>query len=52
MSDDRTLDEIKQSDDDNFDHILDACDDKIFPSQVYAYEYRMHCVERALQYLE
>ena len=51
MTDNRTLDEIGESHVDNFDHVLKACDNKVFPSAVYAYEYRMHCVEKAYQML-
>ena len=47
--DDRTLEEIGLDHADNFDEILKACKNKSFPSQVYAYEYRMHCVEKAFR---
>ena len=49
MADDRTLDEIGEGHTDNFDHILKACENKVFPSNVYAYEYRMHCMEKAFR---
>jgi hypothetical protein len=47
MSDNRTLDEIGDHHVDNFDHIMKACENKVFPSMVYAYEYRMHLMEKA-----
>lgn len=47
--DDRTLDEIKADDDDNFSKILEKCKNQNFPSKVYAYQYRLHCIEKAFQ---
>jgi len=43
------LDDIKKDHADNFEDILSGCVSKSFPSAVYAYEYRMHCVEKAFR---
>jgi hypothetical protein len=51
MADNRTLDEIGEGHVDNFEHVLSHCENKVFPSAVYAYEYRMHCIEKAYQTL-
>jgi len=51
MADDRTLDEIKKDNQDNFADILSDCNVKSFPSTVYAYQYRMHCIEQAFRHL-
>jgi hypothetical protein len=45
------LEDIKKDDDDNFGRILKGCTSKSFPSDVYAYQYRMHCVEQAFRTL-
>jgi len=47
--DNRTLDEIKDGHKDNFKDILSKCSNKSFPSAVYAYQYRLHCIEKAFQ---
>ena len=49
LGDDRTLEEVGLDHADNFDYILSCCNNKTFPSQIYAYEYRMHCVEKAFR---
>ena len=51
MTDDRTLEEIKKDDDSNFSDVMAKCTSKSFPSAVYAYQYRMHCVEQAFRAL-
>ena len=43
------LEDIKKDHEDNFDKILAECTNKNFPSAVYAYQYRMHCVEKAFK---
>jgi hypothetical protein len=43
------LEDVKKDHEDNFDKVLAACSAKSFPSTVYAYEYRMHCVEKAFR---
>jgi hypothetical protein len=43
------LEDVKKDHEDNFSKILAACSSKSFPSTVYAYEYRMHCVEKAFR---
>ena len=45
------IEDIKKDDDDNFGKILENCTSKSFPSGVYAYQYRMHCVEQAFRAL-
>lgn len=49
MDNDKTLDEIKVDHQDNFKDILSVCTNKSFPSVVYAYQYRLHCIEKAFQ---
>jgi len=51
MADDRTLDEIQKDGTANFDEVRAACVKKFFPSKVYAYQYRQHCIEQAFQHL-
>lgn len=51
MADNRTLDEVKVDHQDNFADILSECTNKVFPSAVYAYQYRMHSVEQAFRQL-
>jgi hypothetical protein len=51
VDDNLTLEEIGELHVDNFDHIINSCENKVFPSKVYAYEYRMHCMEKAFQNL-
>jgi len=43
------LEDVKKDHEDNFEKILSECVSKSFPSAVYAYEYRMHCVEKAFR---
>jgi hypothetical protein len=43
------LEDIKKDHEDNFADIMSGCISKSFPSTVYAYEYRMHCVEKAFR---
>jgi hypothetical protein len=43
------LEDVKKDHDDNFNKVLAKCSVKSFPSTVYAYGYRMHCVEKAFR---
>ena len=47
--DNRTLGEIRDEDYENFKDLLATCTDQSFPSKVYAFQFRMHCVEKAFQ---
>jgi hypothetical protein len=49
--DTRHLEDIQADHGHNLREILDKCKVQCFPSKVYAYQYRMHCIEKGFQNL-
>lgn len=47
--DTRHLADIQADHENNIKDVLAACKVQCFPSKVYAYQYRMHCIEKGFQ---